>query len=227
MNADISIPDIDESRRGSGISFAGTPYAAARIAGLRPGSKTDSEASLQKQSRYSLGHLNGLILALVAFTLIGCQKSSEKTASADSQQHASKHQTPWDRVAAEASPADANLLALLAERYPALESNKDATMPILLPADPDFIRRMNLNVKSHLYTAVANYPDHRVQITAIHSGKPDGEKPSSTSEDQLDLTFSRWGTTYRLMIKSSDPTRIKDSEIIQNLRRSLVWIKPS
>lgn len=175
-----------------------------------------------------MSRLKYLVLVL-PLVMAGCEPVAEQGRETDPDPGRAIRETPWDQVAQEATLADEILVAALVEKDPgAVETlRKESTFPVLLPDDPEFIRRMSFNLKSHLYAAIANYPDHRVQINAIHSGKPDGEVPVTFSKDQAELTFHRWGTTYRIVIRSDDARRASDAGAIETLRRSLVWIKPS
>lgn len=175
-----------------------------------------------------MSRLNCLVLVL-PLLLTGCQPVAEQSQETDPDPGTAIRETPWDQVEQEATLADDTLMAAFIQKDPGtLETlRKESTFPVLLPDDPEFIRRMSFSLKSHLYSAIATYPDHRVQISAIRSGKPDGEARVTFAKDQAELTFHRWGTTYRIVIKGGDATRASDPGSIETLRRSLVWIKPS
>lgn len=116
----------------------------------------------------------------------------------------------------------------LAKQKAALES---ATFPVLVPGDDAVLERVELVVKSHLYTALAVFKTHRVEVLGLRSGKEDSPDVLNLKDKRAEIEFVRWGTTYRVRIVCEgvlepDLAMCADGKAVQANREKLVWINP-
>ncbi|HCN30733.1 MAG TPA: hypothetical protein DIT64_18815 [Verrucomicrobiales bacterium] len=164
-------------------------------------------------------------LALMsAFVLAGCGADE-----ADGAKKTAVPETPWEQVKAEAArPGDPKF----AEKMRRWEADlAQATFPVLVPDDEAVLSRLELNVKSHLASVLAVFATHRVQMTAVRSGRADAPDAVALRKDRAELEFVRWGTTYKISVvcagaSGPDPAPCADDKLVRALRASLVWANP-
>jgi len=106
-----------------------------------------------------------------------------------------------------------------------------ATYPVLVPGDEAVLERLELVVKSHLYSAFAVFPTHRVQVLGVRGGKPDAADRLVLKDKRAEIEFVRWGVTYRVQIVCDGVVRpdlplCADGRLAAAVREKLVWINP-
>lgn len=139
--------------------------------------------------------------------------------------------TPWERVSAEATPLvkpKESVARKLEKHQGALAA---ATYPVLVPADEAMLDRLTLVVKSRLYTSIALFKTHRVEVLGVRSGKPDAPDSIVLKDKRAEIEFVRWGVTYRVRVvcesvPEPDLSLCADSNLVTAIREKLVWINP-
>lgn len=138
---------------------------------------------------------------------------------------------PWETVKAEAA-----LLRNPSKRVAGkLEKHKAAliaaTFPVLVPGEEAILERLEFVVKSHLYSAMSGFRTHRVEVLGVRSGKPDSPDELVLKNKRAEITFVRWGVTYRVRVVCEsvlepDLTLCADGEFVKAVRKDLVWMNP-
>ncbi len=138
---------------------------------------------------------------------------------------------PWEKVRLEARP-----LTKPGQRVAdKLEKHKAAlgaaTFPVLVPGDATILERLEVVVKPHLYTAMSGFRTHRVEVFGVRSGKPDAADELVLKDKCAEITFVRWGVSYRVRVVCEsvlepDLSLCADGKLVGAVRANLVWMNP-
>lgn len=165
------------------------------------------------------------LFGLIAVVLSGCDREATPAKSP------ALPETPWTKVKAEAqllTKPPASLTRKLGKLEAALAT---ASYPVMVPGDEAVLERLELVVKSHLYTAIAVFPTHRVEVLGVRSGRADEPDSLVLKDKRAEIQFVRWGVTYRVRIvcesvAQPDVSLCADGKLAQAIRDKLVWINP-
>jgi len=165
-----------------------------------------------------------ILISILTSALVGCGENSE-----EAKQENAYSETPWANVREEARIVD-NPSGRAAEKL-ADEALSRATFPVLAPGDPAALERLELQVQSHLYSAIAVFKTHRVQVLGVRSGAADTEDELELEDRKAKITFTRWGVRYEVSIVCKgvlepDPDLCGEAALVRELREDLVWINP-